>query len=77
MNLPLVFRRAARAEFDDAGDWYEKRLSGLGFRFTDAVQRVLAKIKAEPDSHPIVEYDVREAMVSGFPYCVYYRVEPT
>lgn len=23
MSLPVVFRRAARAEFDDAADWYE------------------------------------------------------
>lgn len=30
MSIPVVFRRAARAEFDDAADWYEQRQSGLG-----------------------------------------------
>ena len=30
MSLPIVFRRAARAEFDDAADWYEQRRAGLG-----------------------------------------------
>ena len=39
-SLPIVFRRAARIEFDDAADWYEQRRAGLGAKFTAAVQRV-------------------------------------
>jgi len=37
MSLPVVFRRLARAEFDDAADWYEQRRAGLGAAFTAAV----------------------------------------
>jgi hypothetical protein len=33
MSQPIVFRPAARAEFDDAGDWYEQRQTGLGAAF--------------------------------------------
>ena len=29
-----------------------------------------------PDRYPVAEGDVREAAVSRFPYCVYYRVKP-
>ncbi len=30
MSLPIVLRRAGRAEFDDAADWYEQRRAELG-----------------------------------------------
>jgi hypothetical protein len=30
MTLPVVFRRAARREFDEAALWYEERRAGLG-----------------------------------------------
>jgi plasmid stabilization system protein ParE len=76
MTLPVVFRRAARVEFDGAADWYEQRRAGLGAVFTAAVQRVLDRIAAQPDFYPQVYQDVREALVSGYPYCVYYREEP-
>ncbi len=75
MSLPIVFRRAARAEFDDAADWYEQRRAGLGAAFTAAVQRVLDQIAAQPDFYPQVYQDVREAQVSGYPHCVYCREE--
>ena len=75
MTLPIVFRRAARAEFDDAADWYEQRQTGLGTALTAAVQRVLDQIAAHPYFYPQVYQDVREALVSNYPYYVYYRDE--
>src|SRR4051812_11614722 len=76
MKLPVIFRRLARAEFDDAADWYEARSSGQGAIFTAAVRRVLAGLAARPEAHPEVYEDVREALVYRFPYAVYYRPEP-
>jgi plasmid stabilization system protein ParE len=32
--------------------------------------------QAQPNFYPQVYQDVREAIVSGFPYCVYYVEEP-
>lgn len=76
MRLPIVFRRAARAEYDDAADWYDQRRAGLGAAFTAEVQRVLDQIAVQPGFYTQVYQDVREALVSGYPYCVYYREEP-
>ena len=75
MSLPVIFRRVARIEFDDAADWYEARQAGLGAKFTAAVMQVLDRIAAQADFYPQVYGDVREALVRGFPYCVYCRVE--
>jgi len=76
MSLPIVFRRVARAEFDKAADWYNDRQIGLGAMFVAAVEEVLGHIAAQPDFYPEVFQDVREALVAGYPYCVYFRGEP-
>jgi toxin ParE1/3/4 len=75
MSLPVVFRRAARDEFDGAANWYEQRRAGLGAAFTAAVEKVLDRIAAQPDLHARVYQDAREALVPGYPYCVYYCEE--
>lgn len=76
LSLPLVFRRVARSEYVAAGDWYEARSAGLGATFTAAVQRVLDTVADRPGLYAVVAADIREAIVPGFPYCVYYREEP-
>lgn len=76
MSLPVVFRRAAQAEYDAAVDWYEQRRTGLGTAFEAAVQRVLDQLAGQRDFYPAVFQDVREALVTGYPYCVYYREDP-
>jgi plasmid stabilization system protein ParE len=76
MSLPIVFRAAAQAEFDEAAGWYEAQKAGLGTDFVAEVQRVLDTISNQPERHAIVSGDIREGLVSRFPYCVYYRVKP-
>ncbi len=77
MSLPVIFRRLALVEFDDAADWYNQRRTGLGAAFTVAVRHVLAKIAADPLTYPAVYADVRETAVPGYPYLVYYRITPS
>ncbi len=77
MNLPVILRRWARFEFDEAADWYEARRTGQGVAFTNAVRKVLVGLGSQPDLHPLVHGDVREALVARYPYAVYYRVGPT
>ena len=76
MIPPVVLRRAAQAEFDDAADWYEAKRAGQGAAFTAAVRQVLVDLRAWPEAHPVVSGDIREALVSRYPYAIYYRSEP-
>jgi plasmid stabilization system protein ParE len=77
MTLPLVLRPAARAEFADSATWYDQQQAGLGAEFVAEVEQVFDKIVEQPDRYPLALGDVREALVSRFPYCVYYRVRPS
>ncbi len=73
MSLPVVLRPEARQEYDDAFDYYEAQRAGLGARFAARVNEVLVRIGNTPKMHGIVRGDVRRAVVTKFPYCVYYR----
>ena len=69
----VVFRRQARHEFDQAGDWYEKKRAGLGLEFLSEIQGVIDRIVSSPEQFPIVHCDVRKAVARRFPYCIYFR----
>jgi plasmid stabilization system protein ParE len=76
VSLPIRLRHAAQSEYDAAADWYEARNPGLGLRFVAEVRRVLDAISAQPDRYPEVWPGVREAALSGWPYCVYFQAHP-
>ena len=48
MILNVVFRRAARAEFDRAALWYEERQPGLGLQFTAEIDRAVDRNSDDP-----------------------------
>lgn len=74
--MSLVFRRVAESEFRHAAGWYEAQRPGLGIAFVNEVQLALNLISVHPQQNPIVDGDIRAAMVNRFPYCIYYRIKP-
>ena len=73
---PLIrFRVEARLDIQEAYDWYEERLQGIGDRFLAAVDQCIDRVAANPSGFPTVYADVRRALLQTFPYSVLYRVE--
>lgn len=77
MSRPIVLRRAARAEFDEAADWYDRQRPGLGSEFVARVEEALGRIAVDPELHAPTYRDVRRIMVARFPYSILYLAEPT
>jgi toxin ParE1/3/4 len=73
VSLPVVLTPEARQEYDNAFDYYEAQRAGLGTTFAGRIQDVLARIGKSPKMHGVVLGDIRKAVVTKFPYCVYYR----
>lgn len=46
MNLPIVLRDVAQAEFDEAFDSYDAQRPGLGVAFAERVQADLSQMNA-------------------------------
>ena len=74
MTFQRIVRPIARSELAESSAWYESRKDGLGVELVMAVEAVFGEITTQPNRFPIAVGDIREAPVTGFPFCVYYRV---
>jgi hypothetical protein len=68
----LIFKTKAADELEQVTIWLESKRSGLGHRFSAAVQRAIDIIKEHPQA--FVEYygSQRRAPVRGFPFALIY-----
>jgi plasmid stabilization system protein ParE len=72
--MSIVVRPAAAADIDEAYLWYERRQTGLGEEFLVALDAIKQRIAANPEAFPVVHRDTRRALLSRFPYALYYRI---
>lgn len=75
MSPSIVFRRIAKAEFEDAISWFESRRKGLGQEFRIAVDRQLERIVNSPGQFARVRKEMRRAVLRRFPYSIYFVAE--
>ena len=76
MPLPVVYRRKVGEDLAAGFGYYEEQTDGLGDRFLTAVDSAFDAIEHYPEMFAQVHGEVRRAVVSRFPYAVFYRVEP-
>ena len=76
MNLPMRLLPEAKAEFDASADWYEQQCRGLGVDFVARIREVFKRLAVNPKLYAIVYRDVRQAIVTRFPFVVLYREVP-
>jgi plasmid stabilization system protein ParE len=74
--LEVVFRPQAEDEVIEAREWYEARRAGLGREFGQEVDSLIARIVGNPVAFPRVHNETRRAVLSRFPYAIYFRVSP-
>lgn len=65
----------AELEIFEAALRYEREREGLGFRFEAQVNTVFATLLENPFQVPVIEQDVRRALVRDFPYGVFFTTE--
>lgn len=66
----------AEAELNEAFQWYESRVAGLGGEFMRAVRAVFAMIDRNPEQFGRVQGEIRRVLVRRFPYAIYYVFDP-
>ncbi|HEV2846587.1 MAG TPA: type II toxin-antitoxin system RelE/ParE family toxin [Thermoanaerobaculia bacterium] len=75
-RLPVSVRPKAEQEAREAAKWYEDRSPGLGAAFLEIVESVLAGLSENPYRFPVIHKNVRRALLSRFPYGVFFRILP-
>lgn len=73
MSLPVVFLPEAEDDIVAGHLWYERQLAGLGDLFLEAVRAAVNRVRENPQMFGVLRRDIRAAMLSRFPYVVYYR----
>lgn len=72
MKQKLILRQEAERDLSEAHAWYEEIVPGLGSNFLVVVERALEFIQENPAQFPLIYRDVRRALLSRFPYGVFF-----
>ena len=75
MSLPVVYRRKVGRDLAAGFGYYEEQVEGLGEKFLAAVNSGFDAIERYPEMFGQVHGEVRRAVVSRFPYAIFYHVE--
>ena len=73
MNVRL--HELAQAELDDAFEWYESQLSGLGARFIQEFDDTVSRIIDFPAIGPKLAPGIRRCLLPRFPFGVIYAAD--
>ncbi|MBI5760729.1 MAG: type II toxin-antitoxin system RelE/ParE family toxin [Planctomycetales bacterium] len=71
----VIFHRIAVQEHRSAQAWYRERSADAAGRFREAVDRAVARIESDPESHPVTSLSrrFRWVRVRRFPYILVFR----
>ena len=75
MKYEISFLEEADLDIEETYIWYETLSLGLGKRFFENIRNTIEYIVANPYMFRIVYKRIRRALVSKFPYGIYYVVE--
>ena len=71
----VTFHEEADSEIYEAALYYEEKAADLGLLFLDEIVKAILRILANPMAYPSVGDEVRQAIVSRFPYSILYVIE--
>jgi plasmid stabilization system protein ParE len=71
----VTFHEEADSEIYEAAIYYEEKAADLGLLFLDEIEKAIIRILANPMAYPSVGDEVRQAIVSRFPYSILYVIE--
>lgn len=72
--MTVRFRREAADDVSLARDWYDAHSPGLGDSFVGSLEQIVALVAELPEAFPEIAVGLRRALLSRFPYALYYRV---
>lgn len=73
--MKIFFDELAKKEFDDAVDYYELEISGLGQNFKNEIIKALRNIVKFPLSGTLEDNEIRHYILHKFPFKIMYTVE--
>ena len=73
--MELAFHRLAAVELRVAYGWYAARDEAVAGRFLQSIDQAIARVLADPESHPIDRKHFRCVRVRRFPYALVFEYQ--
>ena len=70
----VSFHEAAELEMNEAAEYYESRVTGLGLTFISEVERCTNLIKENPESSTPILKNIRRKLLMHFPFSIMYSI---
>ena len=74
MVFELIIKPIVFDDAEEAVNYYEKKVKGLGNRFYNSLLASLEEIQLSPLNYSYIKNPVRRHIISKFPYKIYYLV---
>jgi len=74
-SYPVEFLKAAKLDIKHAKNWYNFQRINLGNEFLFEVEKLQAQIQANPEQFPKSRNEIRKAVLSRFPYCLFFTIK--
>jgi len=74
MKWTATIRPRAKADLQQAHDWYKERCPGLGDEFLADLAEAFQRLEASPDLFPLYYRDFRRVLARRFPYKIFFRI---
>ena len=71
----VIFSKLAGLELDDATQYYEIELLGLGKRFREEIRKAIKRICEYPEAWSPEKGEIRKYILHNFPYKILYSIE--
>jgi plasmid stabilization system protein ParE len=75
--MNVRFLSTARHELDEAHEWYEIQVAGLGGKLIEELWVAIRRIMIFPESCEEVAEGVRKCLIRRFPYMLIYSLDQT
>ena len=76
MTRQFILRPRAERDIQSAYEWYESQRAGLGNEFLTGLRERFEAVRGHPESSPVIYRGIRRAVVSRFPYLIFYVARP-
>ena len=73
--MKVRFLSPAAQELEDAFQWYEEQMTGLGNEFLAAIDEAVHRMITWPEAHQTLKHPLRRCLVRRFPYGLIYGIE--
>ncbi|MEK6794799.1 MAG: type II toxin-antitoxin system RelE/ParE family toxin [Spirochaetota bacterium] len=69
-----IIRPEAETDLFESSLWYDEQRTGLGDEFIGCIEAKIAEIIRNPVAFPVIDLDVRRALIRRFPFGIFFTV---